>query len=426
MTSLPINPQLTAGADPGVKPVKTYPRWPVLVLAASAFVAIWGGWVSLGRMCGFGPVNLLPGITDFQVDLSITLPLGMEVYAAYATGAWLSNRSIDHVTRMFAKWSSLTALFIGGAGQVTYHLLNAAHVQHAPTPVVSVVSCIPVVVLGMASQLAYRLTKHSKDEARAAATAAVAASAPVAEAAAAPEPAETPEHDAAPTAEEETTAQSDSPAPEAEGSTEQDVEAEAAEEETTAQLDVQQPDDGVEHTLQLDMEPHIGSMFYDQAAEMAASAPTSYETGSYEPASDIWSQINFGSSTADADRSQYLHPDADQAAEAEDAVDDGYQNDQSDEQDGADDEAQRHEDDDRSDDGRRSSHRGHSRGPLSDEERTRILELVGDGHSEREVSRKVGRSRATVHRVVTSEQQEDEDESEGQSQDDELELASAS
>ena len=36
--------------------------WPLLLIAAPAMVAIWSGWVALGAMCGFGPVNLLPGI----------------------------------------------------------------------------------------------------------------------------------------------------------------------------------------------------------------------------------------------------------------------------------------------------------------------------------------------------------------------------
>lgn len=134
-----------------------YPRWPVVVLAGSAFVAIWGGWVELGRLCGFGTVDLLPGIADVRVDLAITLPLGMEVYAAYAMGAWLTARPIEPGARAFAKWSALAALVVGGAGQVAYHLLAAAGVPEAPWPVVVVVACVPVAVLGMASQLAHRL-----------------------------------------------------------------------------------------------------------------------------------------------------------------------------------------------------------------------------------------------------------------------------
>lgn len=61
-------------------------RGAVALVAVSAFVAIWGGWVGLGRLAGFGPVDLLPGVPGgpYEVDLSITLPLGVEAFAAIA------------------------------------------------------------------------------------------------------------------------------------------------------------------------------------------------------------------------------------------------------------------------------------------------------------------------------------------------------
>jgi len=142
---------------PAAPKYDSYSRWPVVILAAAAYVAIWGGWVELGRMSGFGPVNLLPGITNLEVDLSITLPLGMEVYAAYAMGAWLTKRNIDPSARSFAKWSTFASLAIGMIGQVAYHLLSAAGVEQAPWPVVVGVACVSVAVLGMASMLAHRL-----------------------------------------------------------------------------------------------------------------------------------------------------------------------------------------------------------------------------------------------------------------------------
>jgi hypothetical protein len=141
---------------------RPYPKWPVFILAMSAFVAIWGGWVSLGQMAGFGPVHLLPGIADVSVDLSITLPLGMEVYAAYATGAWLSDRDISRTARNFAKWSSLIALVVGAAGQAAYHLMVALGIEKAPWPIVVVVATVPVAVLGMGSHLAYQLSGHAE------------------------------------------------------------------------------------------------------------------------------------------------------------------------------------------------------------------------------------------------------------------------
>src|SRR5690606_15980843 len=60
----------------------------ILAISMSAFTAVWGGWVGLGRMVGFGKVNLLPGfVADggwATIDLAITLPIGIEAYAASA------------------------------------------------------------------------------------------------------------------------------------------------------------------------------------------------------------------------------------------------------------------------------------------------------------------------------------------------------
>lgn len=143
--------------------VASYPRWPVMILSGSAFVAIWGGWVALGLMCGFGPVNLLPGIgSGLTVNLAITLPLGMEVYAAYALGAWLTRRRINSKARTFAKWSSLFSLTLGWGGQVVYHLLASQGIEQAPWQVVVAVSGIPVLVLAFGAGLAHLLTVPHK------------------------------------------------------------------------------------------------------------------------------------------------------------------------------------------------------------------------------------------------------------------------
>lgn len=135
--------------------------WPVLLLALPAFVAIWAGWVDLGRLTGFGPVNLLPGITDRAViDTAITLPIGMETYAAYALWVWLSGHA-PHPARRFARWSAIAALTVGAAGQVAYHLMTAAGWHKAPLLVTALVACLPVAVLGMGAALAHLL--HADD-----------------------------------------------------------------------------------------------------------------------------------------------------------------------------------------------------------------------------------------------------------------------
>jgi hypothetical protein len=137
------------------KRAKTISVWPVYLLALPAFVAIWSGWVGLGQMAGFGKVNLLPGIGNgLTIDSAITLPIGMETYAAYALKVWMGGR-VPERARKFAKNTALSSLIVGSLGQITYHLMKAAHWTSAPWPVVIVVACIPVAVLGMGAGLVH-------------------------------------------------------------------------------------------------------------------------------------------------------------------------------------------------------------------------------------------------------------------------------
>ncbi|MBC9819723.1 hypothetical protein [Terrabacter sp. MAHUQ-38] len=117
-------------------------------------MAIWSGWVALGTLCGFGKVQPLPGLWDsLVIDTRVTLPIGMETYAAFALRVWLT--SSPGTARQFAKLSALAALTIGAAGQVAYHLMSAAGITAAPWPVVAMVATLPVVVLGMGAALAH-------------------------------------------------------------------------------------------------------------------------------------------------------------------------------------------------------------------------------------------------------------------------------
>ncbi|MGW3346816.1 hypothetical protein ACWDA3_26185 [Nonomuraea rubra] len=138
-------------------------RWPVFLIALPAAVATWSGWVGLGKMVGFGVVKPLPGILDsFTIDTSITLPIGVEAYAGYAIAAWLSDRRIAPGTRRFAKWSALGSLLLGMLGQVAYHLLVVAGFKVAPWQVVTAVSCLPVLVLGMGAGLHHMLSRDGR------------------------------------------------------------------------------------------------------------------------------------------------------------------------------------------------------------------------------------------------------------------------
>ncbi|GAA2875509.1 hypothetical protein GCM10010517_36420 [Streptosporangium fragile] len=140
-------------------------RWPLLLLALPAGVATWSGWVGLGEKTGFGLVTPLPGIADdFQINTAITLPIGVETYAAYALGTWLSSSPmVSASTRRFAKWSSIGSLLLGMLGQVAYHLLEVAGFVTAPGWIVTVVSCLPVLVLGMGAGLGHMLSRDAQE-----------------------------------------------------------------------------------------------------------------------------------------------------------------------------------------------------------------------------------------------------------------------
>ncbi|RAS58880.1 hypothetical protein C8D87_11750 [Lentzea atacamensis] len=134
-------------------------RWPIVLIALGAFVSIWGGWVELGKLTGFGEITPLPGIADgWTINSAITLPLGMEAYAALALQVWLSGRTRSDTARSFAKWSALGALVLGAGGQVAYHLMKAAGMTVAPWQITTVVSCLPVIVLGFGAALVHLMT----------------------------------------------------------------------------------------------------------------------------------------------------------------------------------------------------------------------------------------------------------------------------
>jgi hypothetical protein len=136
----------------------TVRSWPLLVLAAPAAAEVFSGWAGLAQKTGFGLVPL-PGIwPSLHLDTRITLPVGVEAYAAYALRAWLArDQAVSGRTRRFAKWSAICAFALGMAGQIAYHLLAQAGAARAPWPVTTVVSCPPVLVLAMGTALAHML-----------------------------------------------------------------------------------------------------------------------------------------------------------------------------------------------------------------------------------------------------------------------------
>ena len=155
-TSGPAGGDRFAGVCTGTRTVRS---WPLLVLAAPAAAEVFSGWAGIAAKTGFGLVSPLPGIwPSLHLDTAVTLPVGVEAYAAYALRAWLADdRTISERTRRFARWSAIISFALGMAGQVAYHLLAQAGMTRAPWPVTTVVSCLPVLVLAMGTTLAHML-----------------------------------------------------------------------------------------------------------------------------------------------------------------------------------------------------------------------------------------------------------------------------
>jgi hypothetical protein len=142
-----------------VRPGRSVRSWPLLVLAVPAAAEVWSGWVGIAQKTGFGLVSPLPGIwPSVHLDTAMTLPVGVEACAAYALRAWLAReQAISDRTRRFAKWSAIFSFALGMAGQVAYHLMAQAGMARAPWAITTIVSCLPVLVLGMGTALAHML-----------------------------------------------------------------------------------------------------------------------------------------------------------------------------------------------------------------------------------------------------------------------------
>jgi hypothetical protein len=142
---------------------KSIRSWPLLVLAVPAAAEVWSGWVGIAQKTGFGLVPLLPGIwSSLHLDTAVTLPVGVECYAAYALRAWLANdHAISDRTRRFARWSAVFSFALGMAGQVAFHLMDQDRISRAPWGITTLVSCLPVLVLGMGTALAHMLREDA-------------------------------------------------------------------------------------------------------------------------------------------------------------------------------------------------------------------------------------------------------------------------
>ena len=168
-----VEAQRTGDADPRSDDGPDRKPWgliiAILAISLSAFTAVWGGWVGLGRMVGFGKVNLLPGfVADggwATIDLAITLPIGIEAYAAAALYVAVAGL-VRGGGRWFAGGSAGLSLALGAFGQAAYHVLDAQGRTVAPEWIVVFVSVLPVVVLGMAGVLLHLVLEERKHRRR--------------------------------------------------------------------------------------------------------------------------------------------------------------------------------------------------------------------------------------------------------------------
>jgi hypothetical protein len=147
-----------------LRKVKLPRGWFLMLIGFGTAVVIWGGWVDLGGMCGFGSIQLLPGTPP--VNLSPALPFTMEAYGSYALFSAVCLLPLSRPTRAFAWISAIGALLLGFAGQAAFHVLREYGYARAPWQVIVGVSGVPVLALALAATL-YHLIARDLAKARA-------------------------------------------------------------------------------------------------------------------------------------------------------------------------------------------------------------------------------------------------------------------
>ena len=138
---------------------RTVRSWPLLLLAFPAAAEVWSGWVGIAQKTGFGLVSLLPGIwSSLHLDTTITLPIGVEAYAAYALRAWLapSTGSAPGPAGSPSGPRSAPSCSAWPARSPTTCWSRPGE-SRAPWGITTVVSCLPVLVLAMGTALAHML-----------------------------------------------------------------------------------------------------------------------------------------------------------------------------------------------------------------------------------------------------------------------------
>jgi hypothetical protein len=139
--------------------------WLLAPIAFSAFTATWGGWAKLATMTGYTETQMIPGEEWSTLNLGIALPLGVEAYGALALAVAFDRRATK-VARWFAGVSAVGALTLAAIGQAIVHNLIADGKTVAAPGVISFVSVLPVIVLGLSSGLALLSQERISDASR--------------------------------------------------------------------------------------------------------------------------------------------------------------------------------------------------------------------------------------------------------------------
>ena len=132
-------------------------RWPLVLIAAPAAVAVWSG---LGRARRAVRVRDRAPAARHRGRVPAEHrdhPAGRGGGVRRVRARRVADPRQRPAARRFARRSALGALALGMAGQVIYHLLAAAHATRAPWPVVVLVSCLPVLTLGFGAALTHLL-----------------------------------------------------------------------------------------------------------------------------------------------------------------------------------------------------------------------------------------------------------------------------
>jgi hypothetical protein len=64
---------------------------------------------------------------------------------------------ISDRTRRFAKWPAICSFALGMTGKVAYHLLAQPGMARVPWAIITIVFCLPVLVLGMGTAVTHTL-----------------------------------------------------------------------------------------------------------------------------------------------------------------------------------------------------------------------------------------------------------------------------